>query len=78
MMSTRLSSAVGLALLATACGLSAGCQGSATTAQPQYAPGYGPYPPGYAPPGYAPGYAPRPGYAAGPQPGYAPGAAPQQ
>jgi len=90
MMSTRTSSAVGLALLATACGLSAGCQGSATTAQPQYAPGYGPYPPGYAPPGYAPGYAPpggyapaaanapRPGYAAGPQPGYAQGAVPQQ
>jgi len=85
-----MSSAVGLALLATACGLSAGCQGSATTAQPQYAPGYGPYPPGYAPPGYAPGYAPpggyapaaanapRPGYAAGPQPGYAQGAVPQQ
>ena len=90
MMSTRTSSAVGLALLATACGLSAGCQGSATTVQPQYAPGYGPYPPGYAPPGYAPGYAPpggyapaaanapRPGYAAGPQPGYAQGAVPQQ
>ena len=85
MMSTRLSSAVGLALLAAACSVT-GCQGSVNTVQPQPAPGYGPYP-GYAPgnqPAYQPGYAPPPGYVAppgyaqGPQPGYAPGAAPQQ
>ncbi|MEA2753651.1 MAG: hypothetical protein QOI41_7794 [Myxococcales bacterium] len=82
MMSTRLSSAVGLVLLASACCVTGGCQASSPPAQPSYAPGYGPYPPGYAPApqGYAPqaGYAPQGGYAPGPQPGYAPGAAPQQ
>jgi hypothetical protein len=55
MMSTRSSGVLNLlapVLLAAACSVTGGCQGSVNTTQPQYAPGYGPYPPGYAQPGH--------------------------
>lgn len=69
-----------LTMLAAACAVS-GCDSGATQSRPPpgYAPGYGPYPPGYGPPpGYGQpipqgqaGYRPAPGGLGG-QPGYGP------